>query len=512
MTEFLFDKLMEYSKTDFYPFHMPGHKRRAAFPNPFGIDITEIDGFDNLHHAEGILKESMEWASSVYGSDRTYYLVNGSSCGILSAICGTTTFGGRILMARNSHKSAYHGVFLNHLQVEYIYPQYLGKYWVQSGLLTENIEEIVDKYDDIQAVFVVSPTYEGIVSNIEKISQVAHSRGIPLIVDEAHGAHFHFGEEFPTSALELGADIVIQSVHKTLPCFTQTALMHLKKGYVDPGRIEEKLQIFQSSSPSYLFMAGIEQCIRFMDSSRGKEQMRGYSRMLKQFMENGKKWRCLELMDDRIKEEPGVFDRDMSKILISVVNAPIDGVELAGILRKRYHIELEMASCSYGLAMTSLMDTGEGFDRLYRALDEIDKELAGKKNGMSGCKQERRGMELPESRAVELPEEIAKKRNGMPGCKPERSAMELPKGIVKMKMSDVPEDEGRFEAVPFVESAGRICGEFITVYPPGIPVVAPGELLTERIINLIETDRRAGLSVEGMRDESGQTVRVVRED
>lgn len=480
--DFLFDRLTEYSQTDFYPFHMPGHKRRAAFPNPFGIDITEIDGFDNLHHAKGILKESMEWAASVYGADETYYLINGSSGGILSAVCGTTTFGGRILMARNAHKSAYHGAFLNHLKTEYIYPQYLEKYCVQSGLLTENIERIVDKYDDIQAILIVSPTYEGIVSNIEKISQTAHRKKIPLIVDEAHGAHFHFGEEFPVSALELGADIVIQSVHKTLPCFTQTGLMHVKKGLVDTGRMQEKLQIFQSSSPSYLLMAGIEQCIRFMDSSRGREQMRQFCHRLNDFMEKGRSLKHIQLMDDSIKGEKGVFDRDLSKILISVLNTPIDGVKLGQILREEYHLELEMVSGSYGLAMTSLMDTEEGFDRLFHGLSEIDRRLDEMGAGGGGH-----------------------------GQKPERRQMELPRGIARMKMSDVPETGTGLETVPFSKSEGRVCAEFITVYPPGIPVAVPGELLTKEVIRLVEYDRQIGLAVEGMRDESGRTVRVVRE-
>lgn len=213
----LLKKLMEYGESDFYPFHMPGHKRQyhglfaADFPNPFSIDITEIHGFDNLHHPEGILKESMEWASRVYGSNRTYYLANGSSSGILSAISGSVSRGGTILMSRNCHKSAFHGVFLNQLSVEYIYPQIIPEFGIQGGLIPEKIEEMLMSHGKIQAVFIVSPTYDGIVSDIKAIADVVHKFRLPLIVDEAHGAHFSFGRDggFPVSALELGADVVI---------------------------------------------------------------------------------------------------------------------------------------------------------------------------------------------------------------------------------------------------------------------------------------------------------------
>ena len=187
----LYDKLVDYSQSDVYPFHMPGHKRQVGnpflqeFPNPYAIDITEIDGFDNLHHAEGIIRESMDRAAKMYGADRSYYLVNGSSCGILSAVCGMTQHGGKILMSRNCHKAAYHGVFLNRLRVEYIYPQIIEEFGIQGGLVPEDVEQVLKTDHDIQAVLVVSPTYDGIVSDVEKIVEICHGCGIPLIVDEA---------------------------------------------------------------------------------------------------------------------------------------------------------------------------------------------------------------------------------------------------------------------------------------------------------------------------------------
>ena len=237
--ELLIERLKKYRRLDMYPFHMPGHKRaegiKLSFPDPFSVDITEIDGFDNLHHPEGILKDSMEWASSLYGSDRTWYLVNGSTCGLLSAISAAVSHGGKILVSRNCHKAVYHGIYLNHLEAVYVYPQPVPGLGIQGGILPEDVENALKNDPDIQAVLIVSPTYDGIVSDVEAIAKIVHKAGLPLIVDEAHGAHFAYGDAFPKSALELGADAVIQSVHKTLPSLTQTALLHVKNNRPDGG-------------------------------------------------------------------------------------------------------------------------------------------------------------------------------------------------------------------------------------------------------------------------------------
>ena len=273
--DLLLERLKRYKESDIYPFHMPGHKRcknefTNEFLNPYEIDITEIEGFDNLHHPEGILKDSMEWAAEVYGADKTYYLINGSSSGILSAICSTSPLNGKIIISRNCHKSVYHGVILNYLKTEYIYPQIIDELWINGGISVNDVEKILENNSDANAVLIVSPSYDGIVSDICGIAEIVHKKGIPLIVDEAHGAHFSFDKRekkrfFPRSALDCGADIVIQSLHKTLPSFTQTAVMHVRKGYINLEKLEWYLQIYQSSSPSYVLMAGIEKCIFEME-------------------------------------------------------------------------------------------------------------------------------------------------------------------------------------------------------------------------------------------------------
>ena len=508
----LYDKLVDYSQSDVYPFHMPGHKRQVGnpflqeFPNPYAIDITEIDGFDNLHHAEGIIRESMDRAAKMYGADRSYYLVNGSSCGILSAVCGMTQHGGKILMSRNCHKAAYHGVFLNRLRVEYIYPQIIEEFGIQGGLVPEDVEQVLKTDHDIQAVLVVSPTYDGIVSDVEKIVKICHGCGIPLIVDEAHGAHFRYHKGFPVSALDLGADVVIQSLHKTLPAFTQTSILHVKGDLVDRERLEHYLQIFQSSSPSYLFMAGMERCLKFMEENKGAEEenvgegekgkveasgkenekekteMTGgrsrmdqfYHRLVKLRKELGAMKR-LRLLEEDSKGKNGVYDLDISKVIISARGTGINGEELGEWLRRDYHLEMEMCAAEYVTAITTVMDTEEGLRRLRNALLEIDGKLSDRVESQD-CGKKNQGYEL--------------------------------KTETVMSIADGWEQADK--KISLEDSVGRISGEYIYLYPPGIPFVVPGEKISQEVVGLVKRYQKCGYSVQGMADQNCKEIRVVR--
>ena len=488
----LYRQLDEYCRSDVYPFHMPGHKRRmdvgftAEFPNPYSIDLTEIDGFDNLHHAEGILRESMDWAASVYGAGRTYYLVNGSTCGVLAAICAAVPRGGTILMARNCHKSAYHAASLNELNIRYIYPQIAEEFELQGGLLPQDIEEMLISADETSdppaAVFITSPTYDGVVSDVRGIAGVCRRYSVPLIVDEAHGAHFPFGEMFPASALEMGADIVIQSLHKTLPAFTQTALLHVRadSGLIDTGRLEYYLQVFQTSSPSYVLMAGIERCIEYMADKRRGEMQR-FAARLADLRGRLRRMERLRLLDRDMIGKAGVYDLDISKLVVSTRYAAgrMSGSELAEILRRSYHLEMEMCGADYVTAITTLMDSREGLARLEAALLEIDGKLS------SG----------PAKADSAAPAPAASASAALP-----RSQTVLP--IYEAQSRPV-------RAIPFEEAAGCISGEYVYLYPPGTPVVVPGELLTEEIIGLIRLYRERRLPIQGLCDHTAAAIRVL---
>ena len=486
--ELLINRLKAYKDSRIYPFHMPGHKRLQLggikgetarsgmdFPNPFFVDITEVEGFDNLHHAQGILKQSMEWAARVYGADRTWYLINGSTCGILASVCGCTRPGGHILMSRNCHKAAYHAAYINHLRTSYVYPQDLPGLGIQGGILPEDVEKALEEHRDIQAVFIVSPTYDGVVSDVSKIADIVHRKGIPLIVDEAHGAHFRFGKWFPDSALDMGADAVIQSVHKTLPSLTQTALLHIKGNYVNSRNIERYLSIFQSSSPSYVFMASIENSIFVMDRmqrERDSVQMKEYEAHLMDLRRRLASMKNLRLVDRDIVGMGGVWDLDVSKIVVSTRGTALSGADLSSILREKYHLEMEMCGADYVTAITTVFDSPEGLQRLGDSLEEIDADVTG----MPGSRED--GPAVYGMRA--------QARCSL------REAMDSPCRPVRLK-----------------ESEGQISAEFVYLYPPGIPILAPGENIARNILDVIEEYIKKGLPIQGPEDESLETLRVL---
>ncbi|MDO5411199.1 MAG: aminotransferase class V-fold PLP-dependent enzyme [Lachnospiraceae bacterium] len=474
----LYERLKDYAASDFYPWHMPGHKRRLMeFVNPFSIDITEIAGFDDLHHPEGILKEAMEEAAAVYGSEKTWFLVNGSSCGILAAVCAAVRPGGRLLMARNCHKSAYHAALLGQLEVSYVYPELIEEGFY-GELRPEAVEAGLKADPDIEAVIMVSPGYEGVVSDVEAIAQIVHRYGCTLIVDEAHGAHLPFGASlgFPESALSKGADIVIQSLHKTLPSLTQTALIHLgKESRISAQKLAFYLQIYQSSSPSYLLMASIDSCIRLMSGEKGQQLMQSYARNLLEVRSYlGRKLRRLRLY------QPGEGERyDPSKlVIIADGNSGIDGGTLADMLRRCRHLEPEMNTDRYVILMSSPADQKEGFERLAQALIEIDEKLE----------------------AAALVSDDREQKNTIFAILPQKAP------YAQMKPVSAAFTQG--EWVPVSQAVKRICHDFVYIYPPGIPLLVPGEVLEESQRTVIEAWRDHGLEVHGIGGGDGKEAQI----
>ncbi len=376
----MYKELKNLSESDFYPFHMPGHKRNVEDPllgDAFSLDITEIDGFDNMYHPEGMIKSLQERMARIFGAGKAYFIVNGSSAGILSAISAAVPRGGKILMARNSHKSAYNAVFLQELDVDYIYPEVIPYWEMNGGFSPEKIERALYQDKEIRAVFLPSPTYEGIVSDIKKISEICHAHSVPLIVDSAHGAHLGLHKKFteewncPDSAAE-GADISIESLHKTLPSFTQTAMALLNGNMIDRGLFERFYSIFQTSSPSYLFMAGADRCLDIIEKE-GEARFSALEQKLKVLRDEARKMKNIRIAGEEIIGSYEVYGYDPTKILISAGH--MTGRALYDMLREKYYIQPEMALGRYTLLMTTLMDKDSGFDRLLMALEEIDENL-----------------------------------------------------------------------------------------------------------------------------------------
>ena len=481
--ERLYRKLENYGKSDYYPFHMPGHKRNpessaAAFP--FERDITEIYGFDNLHYAEGIIKEAQEHTAQIYGTKRCFFSVNGSTAALLAAVSAAVGKGGRILMARNCHKAVYHALYLRELEPVYIYPHEDSRLGINGGISPSRVERYLEEHQDVQAVLITSPTYDGVVSDVKNIAHAAHKFGIPLIVDEAHGAHFHFSKYFPTSAAELGADLVIQSFHKTLPSLTQTAVLHVCSDRVDLEKIKRFMGIYQTSSPSYILMASIDACIDTM-TAEGHEMFREFTKMLERTRKRLSQCRYICLADPE-KDVNGVFDYDRSKLIFSTVKSTLTGAQLYDILLERYHIQMEMESETYALALAAVGDREEGFERLCQAIEEIDREEEQKVKKLDLTGMEERKMDAKSMYCV-LNQVIS--------------------------VSEAMETES--ESCILEECIGRISAEFAYLYPPGIPLLTPGEQITGHFIRNIKIYTEEGLYLQGLEDYTNQSIRVVKQ-
>ena len=427
------EELKTYSDSDIYPFHMPGHKRQkeSCFPaldSAVLLDITEIDGFDNLHAPEGILREEMLFAAQLFGAKETFFSVNGSTGAILAAISAAAPKGSEILIERSCHISIYHAAYLRGLKLKFI-----GEDSAPKGPLA--------------AVVITSPSYEGYVKDVRAWARYAHTAGALLIVDEAHGAHFSMHPDFPVSAIRCGADLVVQSLHKTLPALTQTALLHKVTDRVDSRQIQRFLDIYETSSPSYVLMASITGCLHRM-AEEGSSYFSAYVQRLKTLRKTlADSLSCLHLEGQELL--PASYDP--GKLLLSVP-APHTGKELYHRLREEYQLQPEMYGNQYVLLMTSAADTEEGFLRLEKALLEIDAQLTSMgENKTAGSSHF-------------LPDRVL-----------------LPPAVMSLaEAADAPK-----EYLPLERAQGCVCGDYVIAYPPDSPLIVPGELFTSEIINEI---------------------------
>lgn len=498
--------LIAYNAEGSYPWHMPGHKRRlnTIFPdlikNPFSIDVTEVGDLDEFHCPEGIIREAFAKAANIYGSNRSYYLVNGSTCGILAAISAVCRPGDTLIMARNCHKSVYHAIRLLKLKPVYIMPEWNERLGMFGGVSADTVKKAIKEHFGAKAVILVSPTYEGVVSDIDKIAKVVHKAKIPLIVDEAHGAHFEYManvnetisttnyKKVPDPAIRLGADIVVESLHKTLPAMTQCAILHIKSNIVCRKRLEEFLSIYQSSSPSYVFLAATEGCIEKMDHERDGLFII-YKQLLAEYRKKFEQFSHIHLVVESDFKKHSIYGYDDGKLVFSVRNCgikkdncirPLNGVMLGNILEKEYGQMMEMAGGNYVIAMTSIADSKEAFEALFQALEAIDGQLT----------------DLTEVADIYSEEAINYAR------------------LPDRKMNIAEAKESNHSEVELMEAAGRVSGDYIYVYPPGIPIVAPGEVFSKDIVNELQSAVDQGLNVKGLlfgKDEKLK-VTVIREN
>ena len=475
----LYAALSEYGDSDYYPYHMPGHKRNKLagdMAQYYGIDITEIDGFDDLHHAEGILRDAELRANRLYGAEETFYLVNGSTCGVLASIMTTAERGSELLIARNCHKSVYHAAILQDLQLHYYYPTVLEEYGICDGVAADGIERLLGEYPACRAVVITSPTYEGIISDIRAIADVVHEQDKILIVDEAHGGHLGLNENMSDGAITYGADLVIHSLHKTLPSMTQTALLHVQGDRVDRRKLRSYLAMLQTSSPSYVMMASMDSCIRYVEE-HGAERFAFMRKQYDIFCKRTKMCRHIRIgkMTDLSQKNLFLANWDIGKLVISVRHTSLSGHDLCDILREKYHLQMEMAATDYIIAIMTIMDTEEGWQRLADALLEIDDRIEKEDNDdVTAVKS---GPALASATAETEPAQTT-------------AAMSVAHAFYRER-----------QEVPLEEAVGRISADFINLYPPGVPVLVPGEVMGDAQLMHIKEYLHTGFRVQGVTAE-----------
>lgn len=460
--------LLNHAKEDNVSFHMPGHKGSRIYrENGYDdflnmmvdMDVTEIPGADNLFQTEGIIKATMGRYAESYDAQKSYLLINGSSAGIIASMMATCEEGDSIIMARNCHKSAFNGLVLGRIKPVYAYPQKVDGYGISGEIKVEEIERCLKEKPNAKAVILPSPNYYGICSDIEKIANLVHGHGKILIVDQAHGAHLKMFSKMcassglPKSAEEQGADLVINSTHKTLASFTQSAILNVMTDRVDFGQIEDKLQQLESTSPSYMLMAGLDVNADLMEK-HGQRLLEEWLNNLEFFYDEAQKIKGLKVLRPE--------NLDFTKINIDM---GIDGLRLEELLMKR-GIYSELVTGNILMCMTGIGNTRRDFERLLSALSEIAEEL---EDNLA----HREGLAVHGLHDSEI---FAK----------------------RLDMAEIPKAK---EMVAIEEAEGRVCASSIIPYPPGIPIVCPGEILEGDVLRYVKELRMQGEKVMGVDDE-----------
>lgn len=489
----LYTALIEYSKNK-KPFHMPGHKlgtfgdmKEMDFT---ALDVTEANGLDNLYEAEGIIQEAMKEMSRFYGASQTIFLTNGSTAGILASLMTLCKPGDEVLIARNCHHSVWHALVLIGATPIYIQPEYDEELGLMTVMSADRVAEAIKLYPNVKGAIIVSPTYEGIVSDIEGIARVLHEAGKCLIVDEAHGAHFAVNNVFPISSVELGADIVIQSMHKTMPTLTQSGLLHLGTELISYDKLVKSLRMTQTSSPSYAMMATMDYMRNYVETHLVEIEAK-YVKPIQEMRKRLRNMKKLYLLDLPYESY------DISKIIIFTHRSRIDGYALGQYLEEYYGIVAEATLPHYIILMTTIADNEATLSELEQALRSIDEaleldnieEIVHKPNQTLTDKGQ--SADLYCSQLTQVMNELL----------PIYKGMYTPREVYY----------GESKWLPLEYCLGKVAAESIMFYPPGIPILYMGEVFQEKHIELIRkyADRLKGICYKSLHEEKEINCKVL---
>lgn len=464
----ILEKLEKLRDDDLVSFHVPGHKMGRIFKelgyksileNLYTLDTTEIDGTDNLHNAKEIIRYSQDRAAKVFNSDKTIYLVNGTTCGIEASIMAICDPKSKIIVNRDCHQSVINACILGDIEPVYIASKVCKKTNIIMGIDIEDTKSVIDSNLDAKAIVLTYPTYYGRTVDLKTICDYAHSKGMVVIVDEAHGAHLQLSNQLPESAINQGADIIIQSTHKTLPSFTQSSMMHINGNRVDENKIVTMLRFLESSSPSYMLLTSLELAVDIYDKY-GKDLMEDLLGNIENFKNKFK------------NDENIIIDNNMdkTKIFISLKNLGITGYELDSILREKYKIQVELSNYYGVLLICTIGNNEEDFIRLERSLKDLLLKISKKELLLD--------ISYPET----IPEKVLNPREAFYSNK---------------------------RSIKLQDSVGKISGGYIIPYPPGISLISPGEIITQEIITYIQQGVKSGMIVSGIKDVNLEYIDII---
>ncbi|RBP95074.1 arginine/lysine/ornithine decarboxylase [Cytobacillus firmus] len=477
----LFSGLLAHAKKDPVQFHIPGHKKGAGIDpefreyigdNALAIDLINIGPLDDLHQPKGIIKEAQDLAAEAFGADKTFFSVQGTSGAIMTMVMAVCGPGDKIIVPRNVHKSVMSAIVFSGATPIFIHPEIDEKLGISHGITTESVSKALELHPDAKGVLVINPTYFGISADLKKIVEIAHSYNVPVLVDEAHGVHIHFHDELPLSAMQAGADLAATSVHKLGGSMTQSSILNMKGNLISAKRVQSILSMLTTTSTSYLLLASLDVARKRL-ATEGKELIQKTIDLAQSIRSRINAIDRLYCVGEEILETQAAHDYDPTKLIISVKELGMNGFDVENWLREHHNIEVEMSDLYNILCIITPGDTEREADILVSALAELANERKG-------------NTEKLETQVL-LPD--------------------IP------VLSLTPRDAfyADTELVPFDKSEGRIIAEFIMVYPPGIPIFIPGEIITKENLRYIKTNMEAGLPVQGPEDYDFKYLRVIEE-
>lgn len=478
----LLDSLRSCTQATNAPFYTPGHKRGRGTPQALlsllgsqalQADLPELPELDNLFAPQGAIQAAQELAAAAFGAEKTWFLVNGSTCGIVAAILATCNPGDKIILPRNVHQSAIAGLILSGAMPVFIHPEYNPVLDIAHSITPSAVASALQRHPDTKAVMMVSPTYYGVCGDVQAIAQLTHQHQIPLLVDEAHGAHFAFHPDLPTSALAAGADLTVQSIHKTLSALTQSAMLHVQGQRIDHDRVSKALQLVQSTSPSYLLLASLD-AARQQVATQGFELMQQTLQLADQARSRIQQIAGLSVLQStQAGQTPGFFALDRTRLTVTVSELGLNGFAADEILHQQLNVTAEFPSLQHLTFIISLGNTQEDIDQLVNGLKKLADSPA---QGTLTAKMSLTLPPIPDSLAV---------------CP--RTAFLAPT-----------------TPLAIAEAVDQICAELVCPYPPGIPILLPGEQITQTALTYLKQVLAAGGVISGCADPTLATLQVVR--